>query len=232
MIEIQKGTKLAAMFSLGCGNLSRDESKNSVIVNFLRNPSEGNEKPAREVMSGLSTLFPYISLIGECTNLDPFDYRVVSAYFIGSEILEEVPFSASEKLVKKLCRNKPPTISDNFRVTHNFYVFCVSPYVKERQSLLSFIDLCRISTGEVLSLSEEKEGICVANVRHRSLINKSGSIVVGDEKEEKMICDKTITNKVEEGQMVAVHWRRIVKTINRSELKNLDHYTKKAVKCL
>jgi hypothetical protein len=225
MKDVSEGTKTAAMFSLGCGNLSEDAKKNQVILDFLQqeDPSPSREKNAREVMKNLSTLFPYLSLIGESANLDPFHKDVVEAYFLGNDLIERVNHDDLIELAGKLTKTKSPLIlSRKFKATHNSYVFCISPYVKRRrEGVLVFMDLCSISSGVVREVLEK---VPVVVVERKTL---RGEVVC-----EKMIYDKTTVGEIKIGDQVATHWRRVVKTLNNKEVKNLEHYNKQVLNCL
>ncbi len=230
MKDREKGTKMAALFSLGCSELS--DENDDIILSFLKNSSE-NEAEAREgIIKKHSTFFQFISVIGKYANLDPFHYKVVSAYFIGDKILENIPSSASKELAEKLCKkNKIPILSNKFKLMHNFYVFCVSPYAKEKQLFLSSMDLCRISTGRIVSIHRE-ESFYIADVIYRPLVYRAGIIELGEEKKESMIYEKEIVGEVKKGQVVAMHWKRVLKVINLFEEKNINYYTKEALSCI
>jgi hydrogenase maturation factor len=227
MKDVNEGVKTAAMFSLGCGNLSENEAKNKIILDFLqqKESSPKREKQAREVMENLSTLFPYLSLIGKYAKLDPFHKDVVEAYFMGNDLIEKVPHRELLRMVSELIKTKSPLVlSKKFKATHNFYVFCISPYVKQRkEGILVFMDLCSVSLGVVREISPN-EMVPIAVVERKTV---KGEIVT-----EKMIYDRTTAREVTVGSQVATHWRRVVKKINKDEAKNLEYHSKQALTCL
>ncbi len=227
MKDVNEGVKLAAMFSLGCGNLSEDAKKNQIILDFLQqeDPSPSRERKAREVMENLSTLFPYLSLIGKYAKLDPFHKDVVEAYFLGNDLTEKVSHDKLIELTGRLTKtNSPLVLSRKFKAMHNFYVFCVSPYVRRRrEGVLVFMDLCSVSLGVVREISPN-EMVPIAVVERKTVKEE---IVI-----EKMIYDRTTAGEVTVGSQVATHWRRVVKTLNNKEVKNLEYYNKQALNCL
>jgi hypothetical protein len=227
MKDVSEGVKLAAMFSFGCGSLSENEEKNKIVLDFFqkKEPSPIREKQARQVMEGLSTLFPYLSLIGKCANLDPFHKDVVEAYFIGNDLIEKVPYEELLKLTGDLTKTRDPLVlSKQFKATHNSYVFCISPYVKQRkEGVLVFMDLCSVSSGIVREVSKS-ERVPIALVERKTVKEQLVT--------EKMIYDKTTVGEIAVGSQVATHWRRVVKKINKNEAKNLEYYNKQALNCL
>jgi hydrogenase maturation factor len=124
-----------------------------------------------------------------------------------------------------LVKTKSPLVlSRKFKATHNFYVLCISPYVKRRrEGVLVFMDLCSVSLGVVREISPS-EMVPIALVERKTV---KGEIVT-----EKMIYDRTTAGEVTVGSQVATHWRRVVKKINKDEAKNLEYYNKQAMNCL
>jgi hydrogenase maturation factor len=225
MKDVNEGVKTGAMFSLGCGNLSENEEKNQIVLDFLQQKEPSREKQAREAMESLSTLFPYLSLIGKYADLDPFHKDVVEAYFMGSDLVEKVPHEELLKVVSGLVKTKSPLVlSKKFKATHNFYVLCISPYLKSRrEGVLVFMDLCYVSLGVVREISPNEMAL-IALVERKT--------VKGDIITEKMIYDRTTAGEIAVGSQVATHWRRVVKKINKDEAKNLEYYNQQAMNCL
>src|SRR5215469_3687187 len=111
--------------------------------------------------------FPYLCLIAQANNIpDPFDARVVEAYWIGNELLERVdaaPLLSS--LRERFSHRMKPSefgwlarkLELSARPHHNFHVFDI--YVRaglmrnERADIaLETMDSCRISWGRVAAV--------------------------------------------------------------------------------
>ncbi|MDE3078336.1 MAG: hypothetical protein KGJ86_23170, partial [Chloroflexota bacterium] len=111
--------------------------------------------------------YPYLCLIAQANGIrDPFDQRVVEAYWIGNDLLEKVeaaPFHQSlrERFADRMKASEFRWISRklemNARPHHNFHVFDI--YVRaglmrdERADIaLETMDACRVSWGRVLAV--------------------------------------------------------------------------------
>jgi Family of unknown function (DUF6390) len=126
---------------------------------------------------------PYLRLIAECNAiLDPFDARVVEAYWLGNELLQGVEAHALYDSLRarfggqmrardlELVLGKAPA---GAHPHHSFHVLEVCPRNGWPQPL-SFMDNCRISWGKVVAL----DGSTLA-VEGMSLVIADHQLVLG-----------------------------------------------------
>jgi len=97
METLSTGLLLAARFSRGC-----NRANELGITPFLKKyvESRGENCSEREIRKKLEDLFSYLyyRVIAESNNIkDPFDVRVVKAYWIGNELLENIEASAVKR---------------------------------------------------------------------------------------------------------------------------------------
>ncbi len=221
----EKGIKMAALFSLGCGKLALYPQKETELRDFLKNPTTKGEIKAVKILQELTTFFPCVSLIANYNNLDPFDINVIKAYFIGNKLVENVPLSESLKLAKDFCGGDNIILPKEFCLTHNGYVLCISPYVKKREFMYKFMDLCCISWGIVVKIQYSKYP-SLAWVNYYSQRKEQGK-----SKTEKMIYDKDIVGEITLNQRVALHWKRVVVSLDDEMFDNLKHFSLVARNC-
>lgn len=126
----------------------------------------GAAAPATD-LDGLSRLaarfegaWPYLRLIARCNGIaDPLDPRVVEAYWIGNELLLQVPASALRATVDDCFASEDAqgpgaAVSPESRGTpqHSFHVFAVYPWLGLLRAgrdgpPLEVLDRCRIRWG-------------------------------------------------------------------------------------
>ncbi|NND13589.1 MAG: hypothetical protein HKO10_06470 [Acidimicrobiia bacterium] len=179
---------------------------------------------------------PYLELIAETTGIgDPFDQRVVHAYWVGNHLLERVPLLGFGNSLRDRFHGRIGTGWMNFtdQLTtssvphHSFHVFCVYPWVGllragQADVSLQVLDRCRIRTGTVVEVIGD-----VAVVRYRPLILSGERIEVGPEATEVVkVAHQGITflDRVEPGDRVSLHWDWVCDVISRSEADAIDRY--------
>ncbi|MBA2776731.1 MAG: hypothetical protein H0U31_08385, partial [Chloroflexia bacterium] len=122
---------------------------------------EGLREPPLEAMLRKFTgAMPYLSLIARSNGIaDPFDERVVEAYWIGNDLLAGVEVRSlhdalavrfSKQLQGKTREWLLAKAPAGARPHHNFHVFDVHSRVGELEHSLETMDQCRISWGKVL----------------------------------------------------------------------------------
>ena len=119
-------------------------------------------------LSEFETLYPYLTLIAKSNNIrDPFDYRVVEAYWLGNDLLENVKikglynhfvdglhlkkkmtFQQFELMMGKIPKKALPH--------HSFHVFNI--WLRTGKAVLPYtietMDQCRISWGKIVEVKD------------------------------------------------------------------------------
>lgn len=127
----------------------------------------GDLRRIRQLATGFEGAYPYLQLIASANGIaDPLDERVVEAYWLGSELLDQVPGPAFAQSIET--RFRPRVRSDAWRwlatkapdgarPVHAFHVLDVFPVVgllrgENVADVLRTIDSCRIRWGRVREL--------------------------------------------------------------------------------
>jgi hypothetical protein len=163
--------------------------------------------------------YPYLRLIAGANGIeDPFDARVVEAYWIGNSLLEKVaPRAFHESLDARFRRRMRDSdwswletkLEHAARPHHNFHVFDI--YTRaglmndERAAIaLSTMDSCRISWGRVVAV---ESGELV--VMRAPLILRAGRLDLGDPvpaRVTRQAGGKGLIEDVRPGELVSIHW--------------------------
>jgi Family of unknown function (DUF6390) len=167
---------------------------------------------AREIHRGA---LPYLQLIARENGIaDPFDERVVEAYWLGNGLLDRVEVrrlydALAERFGKqlqgttrKLVLNKAPA---GARPHHNFHVFDAHSRVGELGHSLMTMDQCRVSWGRV----QRVEGMELVSVSRQPLTLTDGRLTLGIEQTEhvtRQIDGRGFVDDAQPGDWVSLHW--------------------------
>ncbi|WP_434598806.1 DUF6390 family protein [Streptomyces sp. A5-4] len=156
----------------------------------------------------------YLEFLAESAGLpDPLDVRVVEAYWIGNELLEQVdPAALLDRLLERFRGQTGGTWREagrRARAHHSFQVFDVYPWTRllragGNPSALSVLDQCRIRTGVVLHVDGES-----ATVESRPLRLEGDAVVTGPLRQEVVRWStggRSLIGGLTPGDQVALHW--------------------------
>lgn len=222
--------------------------KSSNIIDHLKENIADSE--LSHIISEFETLYPYLQLIARENAInDPFDKRVVEAYWIGNSLLKNIKNNnylafLKEKLLieKKLNKNsfkkiKIKILNNHFlgRQTsllphHTFHVFNIFKNISKdlNQRTLKTMEECRINWG-VIQKSKIKRSFIV---KTKHLIIKNNYLYLGEPMLREIKIDykgKAFVRELREGERVGYHWGMICDLLTERQVKNLDFYTQKAI---
>ncbi len=192
------------------------------------------EPPLETILRKFTGAMPYLALIARSNGIaDPFDDRVVEAYWIGNELLDHVEvrdmyaslrerYSArlSPRLMA-LVANKAP---EGARAHHSFHVFDAWRTAEDLTGdVLATLDNCRISWGTVQSI----EGADVI-VDRCPIEMHEGKLVFGGPQRDRvtrLIGGKGFVTRVAPGDIVSLHWGWVCEVLTPRQVANLSRFT-------
>jgi Family of unknown function (DUF6390) len=186
--------------------------------------------------------YPYLCLIAQANGIpDPFDSRVVEAYWIGNELLERVEAAPMYESLRDRFSSRMKTsefgwlaskLELSARPHHNFHVFDV--YVRaglmrnERADIaIETMDSCRISWGRVL----EVDGPDVV-VERPQLILGAGKLTLSEPRPfraSRQLDGRGFVDGVKQGDMVAIHWNWACDLLDAGALSRLQRATQRSM---
>ena len=195
---------------------------------------EGVREPTLDAMLRKFTgAMPYLTLIARSNGIaDPFDERVVEAYWIGNDLLTGVEVrqlhdALLERFSKQLQGKtrewllaKAPA---GARPHHNFHVFDVHSRVGELEHSLNTMDNCRISWGKVM----KEEGADLV-VERQPLALADGKLVLGPAEKVRvvrLVHGRGFAGSAKVGDWVSLHWGWVCEVITSLQQRNLAQYT-------
>ncbi|PIS40636.1 MAG: hypothetical protein COT26_02275 [Candidatus Kerfeldbacteria bacterium CG08_land_8_20_14_0_20_43_14] len=191
------------------------------------------------ILQKFQTLYPYLRSIAQANNIkDPFNDRVVEAYWLGNELLETVSKNQFYKHLTDNLELKRKSTPKNFdeliqklpqgaRMHHSFHVFNVYKRTGHLEILhtLESMDACRISWGKVEKIDGPKVTL---KRKPLKLINQKLELAP----EENFVLHRRLEedNTLDElkiGDLVTLHWYQACEIVQSKDIKWLDFYTNK-----
>lgn len=176
----------------------------------------------RDLAKNFEGAYPYLQLISQATNIsDPLDARVVEAYWLGNEWLDQVTpiafYRFLERYYKKIMTPErfaivKEALSAGAKPHHNFHVFGIFLFLQKgfgislqrKERVVGAVDGCRISWGRVMAVMGNQlvvERPPVVIHEDHWMLGKPVAVRVDWKLEE----DGRIT-PVKPGEMVSMHW--------------------------
>ena len=177
--------------------------------------------------------YPYLQLISRANGIrDPFDERVVEAYWIGNELLAGVEVrqlhdALAERFGKQLTGRTRDWVLGKApagaRPHHNFHVFDIHSRVGELDHSLTTMDQCRVSWGKVARV----EGAELV-VERQPLILAEGKLALGPvalERVVRQVEGRGFADSAQPGDWVSLHWSWVCEVLTPNQRANLARYT-------
>jgi Family of unknown function (DUF6390) len=177
--------------------------------------------------------YPYLALIARANGLpDPLDYRVVEAYWLGSELLRGVGLaplydSLRERFAPRLSARtlelvlgKVPLGAEPF---HAFHVLDVCRRTGALAENLETLDNCRISWGQVRSV---ENGLLMVDVQ--PVVFESGRLTLGAARLCRIVREinqRGFVGAAQPGDWISIHWGWACDILSPRQLHNLRQHT-------
>jgi len=235
------GLKLAALYGFYpqrkgyCGPLEKSATQS--LLRYISGSKESEEK-IRNILKEFKGAFSYYKLISESNKIkDPFDDKVVEAYWIGNELLEKVPVESLKKMILEdftgsgflsieEAEERIKKISQASKPHHSFHVLVLGAVSGRVELEGDMKDLCRISWGRVEEKKEEEMIISflplVFNERYK----------LGEKIEKETNWDEKIIPHLKIGDWVSVHWNYPIQILNKERVYALKKYTQETLDSL
>ncbi len=195
---------------------------------------DAREPTLDTMLRAFSGAVPYLRLIASGNGIaDPFDERVVEAYWIGNPLLERVEAKdLYESLIARYGKELPARVMDRVaakapagaRPHHTFHVFDVWRHADRGSAdVLAMLDSCRVSWGTVTAV----EGAELV-VSRRPLALRGGRLVLGEAQPERvtrLLDGRGFATDVAAGDVVSLHWGWVCERLDPRQAAALERYT-------
>ncbi len=176
---------------------------------------------------------PYLQLIARSNGIaDPFDARVVEAYWLGNELLDGVEVrrlydALRERFGKQLSPRMLELVAGKAPAGahphHSFHVFDVHSRVGALEHSLATMDNCRISWGQVVSAAGSE-----LIVDRQPLEVRDGKLALAPAQCEsalRQVGGKGFADSAEPGDWVSLHWGWVCEVLTEHRRAALERYT-------
>lgn len=176
---------------------------------------------------------PYLRLIADANTIaDPFDDRVVEAYWIGNDLLARVEVRQLHDALRERFGTQLQGKTRDWvlgkapagaRPHHNFHVFDIHSRVGELANTLETMDQCRVGWGKVLQVAGPE-----LIVARPPLVLLDGKLALGPPQTTRVvrqIGDRGFADGAAVGDWVALHWGWVCEVLTSRQQANLAHYT-------
>jgi hypothetical protein len=177
--------------------------------------------------------FPYLRAIATAWGIpDPLDVRVVSAYWLGNDLLstgESLGDHLSERFRKRLTDPWAhlDAIADGMVPHHAHHVFCIYPWTGMLRGAapgpaLEILDRCRIRFGEVLSVEGDRATVALDTLTWDG--HRFGRDPVAEE-----FSVGAAGLDAEVGDLVTTHWAWVCDRIDRTTAQAVTRWERRAL---
>ena len=186
----------------------------------------------RGLLKKFAGAMPYLRLIASCNGIaDPFDRRVVEAYWLGNQLLDCVEARAlydslRERFARQLKADQLDLVLGKAPAGahphHSFHVLEVCPRNGWPQAC-SFMDNCRISWGVVIGLNG-----ATLTTEVKPLVLTGNNLVLGNPEHRQImrqIDGCGFVDAVRPGDWISIHWGWACQVLSRQQVTNLERWT-------
>lgn len=236
-----RGLALAARYSYPPNSLSLcgpARQNNLAWYTASQQPDLGT----KEILEQFSTLYPYLCFIaGENHLKDPFDLRVIEAYWLGNALINETVRSdflhfldddlpLSKKLLKKESDILKQKVATGGLPHHAFHVLNVYRRTGHQDipHTVETMDACLINWGKVTKFAGGK-----VIVETKPLRTIDGKLQFGDGMHRALRMQgetDVLLKTLNVGDWVSYHWGYVCQKLNTTKLRNLKMYTLHALR--
>lgn len=208
--------------------------RNKELAEYLEKSSV--DQGLAEILKKFETLFPYLKLIASENKIgNPFDQKVVEAYWIGNDLLNNIrKIKLHEHLTDNLLLKRKLPYKEFIRFEeklkdaerggahHSFHVFNIwkrTGFIENPHTLFT-MDECRVGWGRVIDSNQN-----TIQVGYEPLIFLNGKLSFGEFTIKNIALDAE-KRMPQKNDWVSFHWSSYCKTLSLDELQNLRKWTK------
>lgn len=196
----------------------------------------------QKLLMGFEALYPYLNHIAHENHIaDPFDPRVVEAYWLGNTLLDTVDKRSLHRHLSEGLRLKDKLPIATYRLlesrigqgmlpNHNYHVINVPKRMghQEVEADVPFMDSCRVSWGTVVAVSGPS-----ITVEYEPLLKEGECLTLGAPIQKNIVRRLEADYDIEmlkPGEVITLHWDIPCEVITKREAELLRRYTLAAIR--
>jgi hypothetical protein len=196
----------------------------------------------RELAEKFEGAYPYLRLIAQASGLaDPFDRRVVEAYWIGNALLERVEASPFYENLRERFQSRMGarefsamggSLEKGARPHHNYHVFEIyrrAGLLRDARATIALerMDRCRISWGRVSAVLGAE-----AVVERSPLVMENGKLGLGRPTAMRVlrrVDGRGSPDQLRPGDIISIHWNWACDRLGAGNVRELMRCTRRAI---
>lgn len=211
----------------------------AILSEYVNNPASHDEMEIRQLLSQFEVAMPNYKLIASANGIsDPLDPRVIEAYWLGNELIENVSAADVRTLISNDVEQSGwskhqiaimfAAITMKSAKPHHclsvlyYYVFSGRNFAKQ-DDFKRRMDICRAASGRVVEVMPDK--LIVAY----NPLAFSGTEIVGLGSEANKAVDRGFIKDVTVGDMVSFHLDYGIEKLDEASVARLEHYTRSTI---
>jgi uncharacterized protein DUF6390 len=229
---MEDGVALCARFSIATNRLQYCGPRDAEPALYRAITEHTELDRARDALRRFEALNPYLEAIAEKHRLDPFDARVVEAYWVGNDLLDAFDRADFPPLLDRLVRRGLPRstadrllkwLPDRAIPHHVFHVAFVGvgEVTGHVETTLANIEACRPAAARVTAVDGR-----TIRLRGPVLGVADGRLTLERETERALPFDPAILPGVSAGDPVAIHWSHPALVLSSTQVASLEKYTR------
>lgn len=234
------GLALCSRYSYPPNSLSLCGPDKKIDLNWYT-VTQKTDKGTLEILSQFSTLYPYLTLIASVNRIkDPFDKKVVEAYWIGNNLLHQIPAASfvahlSDKIRLREKIKRPDLYRIFDKITegafphHSFHVLNIYKRTGHLNipHTLTTMDACLINWGKVETIKNN-----LLTIDAQPLMIKGNRLQFGKNIRRTIRSqgkNDILFSKLNIGDWISYHWGYFCQKLSQFQLKNLIYYNNRSV---
>lgn len=229
----KSGTLLAARYAFAPNRLDLcGPDENRAMLDYLA--EQASDRGLEQVLRQFPGAYPYLSFIAATNRIpDPFDRRVVEAYWVGNELLNNVRMEDfyrhledrfQRRFPKRLFEAVLGQIPAGAHPHHNFHVLAMPIRTGhlEIAHTVQTMDECRISWGTIKAVVEDELA-----VQRRPLVLRGDDLVLGEPeiRTVRWRFNGKAFLQAQPGDVVSIHWGCACDRLTGPQLLHLERET-------
>lgn len=199
--------------------------------------NQASDSGLKNLLKEFRTMYPYLQLIARANGIpDPFDLKVVEAYWIGNDLLQNVEAKnfyqhllEEQEIKTKIGPKSFEALSEKIKhgalPHHSFHVFNIWRRTghDDSEHTLTSLDQCRISWG----LVKKVDGPLIL-LETEPVVYQNGKLALGVPILKKIIRRLEVDIDIEQikpGDTVTLHWNVPCQVITPAQAQILKKYT-------
>ncbi|MFH1443041.1 MAG: DUF6390 family protein [Candidatus Micrarchaeota archaeon] len=245
-----EGVELAARFGSVTNRLKYcgPNDFHKIFSDYLKDKSRANAIALQNAITKFEGHYPYLKLIANANGMDPFDYEVCEAYWLGNGLLENIPKEMMQAMIledltgkgkmnkykaAKLAKYLPNGIVPH----HSFHVYYVRFITGKVPWNIANADKCRVPFGIVRHIKDETYDMPTKiaqvefepiDMRRRKFIWKGYRKIEIPLKTD--IAD--LGNELKPGDWIAMHWGSPIVKLSQMQKTSLEKYERMNIKAI